>query len=106
MVQITEHQRVQSNLKLTQKVANRFAEAEKRLFDDQVVNQIYMVQASDIPAASKTAVAITEANVFAQIEVLRVALKKNNVDDNIALFVSPQIESWLLQSKLLDNSDT
>jgi len=41
---------------------------------------------------------LTKANVFEQIELMKVALAEQNVTDNIALFVSPSAASLLRQS--------
>lgn len=100
---------VQSNLELESKVAWRFAEAEARLFDEAVRDQILVTQVADIPAANKlnsaAPVTLTKANVFEEIEKMKVALAEQNVTDNIALFVSPAVASLLRQSWLLDNVD-
>jgi hypothetical protein len=99
----------QSNLELTSKVAQRFAEAEARLIDDQVRDQILVTQVANIPAANKinsaTPVTLTKINIFEEIEKMRVALAEQNVTDNLCLFVSPSAQSLLLQSGILDNSD-
>lgn len=108
-VTLTEHQITQSNLTLEEKVASRFAEAEARLLDDQVRDQILVTQVADIPAANKinsaSPVTLTKTNVFGEIEKMRVALAEQNVTDNLCLFVSPSAQSLLLQSWILDNSD-
>lgn len=108
-VTLTEHQITQSNLTLEEKVASRFAEAEARLLDDQVRDQILVTQVADIPAGNKinsgAPVTLTKTNVFEEIEKMRVALAEQNVTDNLCLFVSPSAQSLLLQSGILDNSD-
>lgn len=108
-VTLTKHQITQSNLSLEEKVASRFAEAEARLLDEQVRDQILVTQVADIPAANKinssTPVTLTKTNVFEEIEKMRVALAEQNVDANLKLFVSPSAQSLLLQSWILDNSD-
>jgi hypothetical protein len=108
-VTLTEHQIAQSNLTLEEKVASRFAEAEARLLDDQVRDQILVTQVADIPAGNKinsgAPVTLTKTNVFEEIEKMRVALAEQNVTDNLCLFVSPSAQSLLLQSGILDNSD-
>lgn len=108
-VTLTKHQMTQSNLSLEQKVASRFTEAEARLLDDQIRDQILVTQVADIPAGNKinsgAPVTLTKTNVFEEIEKMRVALAENNVTDNLNLFVSPSAQSLLLQSGILDNSD-
>lgn len=108
-VTLTKHQITQSNLSLEEAVAGRFAEAEARLFDTQVRDQILVTQVADIPAAlkinSSTPVTLTKSNVFEEIEKMRVALADKNVTENLCLFVSPSAHSLLLQSGLLDNTD-
>lgn len=109
-VTLTKHQMAQSNLSLEQKVASRFTEAEARLLDEQIRDQILVTQVADIPAGNKinstTPVTLTKANIFEEIEKMRVALAENNVEDNLRLFVSPSAQSLLIQSNILDNSDT
>ena len=53
-ITLTKHEMAASNLELTSKVAARFAEAEARLVDDQVRDQILVEQVADIPANNKT----------------------------------------------------
>lgn len=109
LVRLTKHQITQSNLSLEEKVAERFAEAEARLFDTAVRDQILVTQVANIPAWNKinsgSPVTLTKTNVFEEIEKMRVALAVENVTDNLCLFVSPSAQSLLLQSNLLDNSD-
>jgi thiamine biosynthesis protein ThiC len=99
-----------SNLELTSKVAARFAEAEAILIDNHVRDQILVTQVANIPAGNKinsvTPVTLTKVNIYEEIEKMRVALAKQNVTDNLCLFVSPQAQSLLLQSGMLDNTDT
>lgn len=108
-VTLTKHEITQSNLSLEEKVAWRFAEAEGRLVDDEVRDQILVTQVADIPAGNKinsgVPVTLTKTNIFAEIEKMRVALAEQNVTDNLKLFVSPSTQSLLLQSGLLDNND-
>ncbi len=108
-VTLTKHQIAASNLSLEEAVAGRFAEAEARLLDTQVRDQILVTQVADIPAANKinsaSPVTLTKTNVFEEIEKMRVALAEQNVTDNLCLFVSPSAQSLLLQSGILDNSD-
>ncbi len=99
----------QSNLSLEEKVASRFAEAEARLFDEQVRDQILVTQIADIPAGNKIDEAapavVTKGNVFEKHEGLRVALAEQNVTDNLVSFVSPRIFSLMLQSDIFDANE-
>ena len=109
LVRLTDHEVVQSNISLEEKVASRFAEGVARLFDDTVRDQILVTQVANIPADNKinssSPVTLTKSNVFEEIEKLRVALMNQNVEDGLCLFVSPSAQSLLLQSGILDNSD-
>ena len=107
-VQLKDIEMTQSNLSLEQKIAMRFSEAEARLFDETVRNQILTVDFASIPAANKlnaTALVITKTNVFAEFEKLKVALAKQNVTNNLVAFCSPTIASLLRQSDILDWND-
>lgn len=108
-VTLKDIEQTQSNLSLEQKVAERFAEAEARLMDTVIRDQILVTQVADIPAANKldsgAPITLTSSNVFAAIEALKVALANQNVMDNITVFVSPRAASLLRQSGVLDNSD-
>ncbi len=100
---------VQSNLDLESKIAERFAEAEARLLDEAVRDQILTVQVADIPGANRldsgSPITLSTSNVFGSIENLKVALAEQNVTDNLVLFVAPRAASLLRQSGLLDNFD-
>jgi hypothetical protein len=100
---------VQSNLSLEEKVASRFAEAEARLFDETVRDQILVTDVASIPAGNKinsgAPVTLTKTNIFEEIESMKVALAEQNVTDNLVLFVSPSAASLLRQSGILDASD-
>jgi hypothetical protein len=108
-VTVTKHQKTQSNLSLETRIASRFAEAEARLFDDQVRDQILVTQVANIPAGNKinsaSPITLTKTNVYEEIEKMRVALADQNVTENLCLFVSPSAHSLLLQSGMLDGSD-
>lgn len=108
-VTLKDIEMTQSNLSLEEKVAGRFAEAEARLFDETVRDQVLVTQVADIPAANKLdsglPITLTKDNVYTSIEALKVALAIQNVTDNLVLFVSPQAASFLRQSGILDASD-
>lgn len=110
LVRLTEHEIVQSNLSLEEKVASRFAEGMGTLLDDETRDQILVTQVSDIPAVNKinsgAPVTLTTANVYGEIMKLRAALKKQNVKvANMRLFVSTDVETLLLQSDFVKGSD-
>ncbi len=100
----------QSNLDLTDKIAERVAEAEARMMDAFVRDIVLVDQIGDIPATNKinstTPIALTKDNIIEQIEKMIVALDENNVHDNRVLFISHGTASLFRQSKLLDNTDT
>lgn len=111
LVRITDEEKVQSNLELTMKVAERFAEAEARLFDETVRDQILVTQVADIPAASKIdsgiPIALTPTSAYTAILNLSEALDNQNVnEDGRVAFVSPNFANNLMQSGFLDASDT
>lgn len=109
-VTLKDIENTQSNLDLEAKIAERFAEAEARLMDEAVRDQILTVQVADIPGANKlnstSPITLATTNVFGAIENLKVALAEQNVMDNLVLFVAPRAASLLRQSGLLDNTDT
>lgn len=108
-VTLKDIEMVQSNLDLETRVASRFAEAEARLFDTTIRDQILVTQVADIPAGNKidsgAPATITKDNIFEKIEGLKVALAEQNVTENLVLFVAPALASLLRQSGLLDASD-
>ncbi len=111
LVRITDEEKVQSNLALTMKVAERFAEAEARLFDEAVRDQILVTQVADIPAANKldsgAPITLTPALAYTSILNLSEALDNQNVEETGRIaFVSPNFANNLMQSGFLDASDT
>lgn len=110
-VRITAKEKVQSNLELTMAVASRFAEAEARLFDEAVRDQILVTQVADIPAANKlnsgAPITLTPALAYTTILNLSEALDNQNVEESGRIaFVSPNFANNLMQSGFLDASDT
>ena len=110
LVRITDEEKVQSNLALTMKVAERFAEAEARLFDEAVRDQILVTQVADIPAANKldsgTPITLDPAKAYTTILNLSEALDNQNVEETGRIaFVSPNFANNLMQSGFLDASD-
>lgn len=110
LVRLTEKEITQSNLSLVEKVGGRIAEAEGRLIDDAIRDQILVTQVADIPAANKlnsgAPATITKTNVYEKITDLSEALDNQNVGDNMRiLFVAPFVKKFLKQSAILDASD-
>ena len=110
-VRITAKEKVQSNLELTMAVAGRFAEAEARLFDEAVRDQILTVQVGDIPAANKldsgVPITLTPALAYTSVLNLSEALDEQNVgEEGRIMFVSPNFANNLMQSSFLDSTDT
>ena len=110
-VTLKDIEMVQSNLSLEEKVAERFSEAEARLFDETVRDQILVTQVADIPAANKldsgAPITLTPALAYSSILDLSTALDVQNVgEDNRVAFVSPDYANNLMQSGFLDASDT
>ena len=111
LVTVTNKEMTQSNLELTMAVAGRFAEAEARLFDEAVRDQILVTQVADIPAANKldsgAPISLTPALAYTSILDLSEALDNQNVDEEGRIcFVSPNFANNLMQSGFLDASDT
>ena len=111
LVTVTNKEMTQSNLELTMAVAGRFAEAEARLFDEAVRDQILVTQVADIPAANKldsgAPITLTPALAYTSILDLSEALDNQNVDEEGRIcFVSPNFANNLMQSGFLDASDT
>jgi len=110
LVRITNKEKTQSNLELTMAVASRFAEAEARLFDESVRDQILVTQVADIPAANKldsgAPITLTPALAYTSILNLSEALDNQNVDEEGRIaFVSPNYANNLMQSSFLDSTD-
>ena len=111
LVTVTNKEMTQSNLELTMAVAGRFAEAEARLFDEAVRDQILVTQVADIPTANKldsgAPITLTPALAYTSILDLSEALDNQNVDEEGRIcFVSPNFANNLMQSGFLDASDT
>lgn len=107
-VTIKDIEKVQSNLSLESKVAERFAVAEANLLDDVILNEIIYTQFAAIDAVGNIIPAITawKTTLFTAIENLKVKLANQNVSDSIVAFVSPQDASYIRQEGILDNSDS
>ena len=110
LVRITNKEKTQSNLELTMAVASRFAEAEARLFDESVRDQILVTQVADIPVANKldsgAPITLTPALAYTSILNLSEALDNQNVDEEGRIaFVSPNYANNLMQSSFLDSTD-
>lgn len=111
LVRVTNKEKTQSNLELTMSIASRFAEAEARLFDTVVRDQILVTQVADIPAANKldsgSPITLTPALAYTSILDLSEALDNQDVEEEGRIaFVSPNFANNLMQSSFLDSTDT
>ena len=111
LVRVTNEEKKQSNLDLTMKIAGRFAEAEARLFDIAVRDQILVTQVGNIPTANKlnsaAPITLTPALAYTSILNLSEALDNQNVEEEGRVaFVSPNFANNLMQSSFLDSTDT
>lgn len=109
-VTMKDIEKTQSNLSLTEKVAQRFAEAEARLLDTEVRDQILVTQVADIPAENKlnsgAPITLTKDNAYQVALNLTEALDNQSVGEgNRVMFVSPNYANLLKQSGFLDASD-
>ncbi|MFK5884202.1 MAG: hypothetical protein QM489_07700 [Candidatus Izemoplasma sp.] len=91
-------------------IASRFAEAEARLFDTVVRDQILVTQVADIPAANKldsgAPIVLTPALAYTSILNLSEALDNQDVEEEGRIaFVSPNFANNLMQSSFLDATD-
>jgi len=91
--EITDLEVIQSNLDLRSEVARELAYQLAVTYDS-------FVSALAIAGAGNevTTVALTKSNVYGEVEKMRVLLGDDNVTDNLALFVSPQVASFIRQS--------
>ena len=110
LVRVTNEEKKQSNLDLTMKIAGRFAEAEARLFDIAVRDQILVTQVGNIPTANKlnsgAPITLTPALAYTSILNLSEALDNQNVEEEGRVaFVSPNFANNLMQSSFLDSTD-
>lgn len=103
-ITLTDHEKIQSNLDLTFKLAERYSVAEKELVENEILDLI--LNSSNIPTANKindwSPVTLTKANIYEEIEKMRVALQMQNVTENLVLACTPYQFSMLLQSNVLD----
>ena len=105
-VQLKDIEKVQSNLALETKVAERVAEAEARMIDEAIRDTILNATGTGlIDDGTGWALTIDKTNIFDVIEDAKVILAEKNVTDNLVLFVSPKWASTLRRSGLLDNTD-
>lgn len=109
-VTLKDIEMTQSNLSLESAVAGRFADAEAQNMDGFIRDTILVHGLAKIPEANKLYFAapksdVSKTTIFGYIEEMRVALYNQNVSDNLVLFVTPLVASYLLQSGLLDGTD-
>lgn len=109
LVELRDIEKVQSNLTLEEKIAQRFAEAEARMMDTFIRDLVLVTQIANIPAANKinssSPVTITKTNAIEEIEKMIVALDNQNVTWERVLFVSNNIASVYRQANIFDATD-
>ena len=105
-ITLKDIEKVQSNLDLEAKIADRIAYAQANLLDDYITSTILNSTNANITKLNDgAAVALDKTNIFEEIEKMVVALKDNNAGENSVLFVAPAVASLLRQSGILDASD-
>lgn len=104
-IPIKDIERVQSNLPLESKIANRIAYAKKQLFDRFVAS--YVLDANSNNRINEGSPAtISKTTIVAAAESMRTKLDENDVDEtNSGLFVNPSLASLLRQSDLYTGID-
>lgn len=91
--EIKDIEEIQSNLDLQSNVADRLAYQLARKYDTFVGDLAIDGAANEVATA-----ALTKANVFAEIEKMRVKLEEDNAGDDSALFVRPDVASLIRQA--------
>ena len=93
---------VQYNRDAQSDVASRISVGLAQIMDK------YTAQLAVINATTKniSLTALTTANIFSTIARLKTDLAKKNVDlGGVGVFISPEMENWLVQADEFDNSD-
>lgn len=104
--QIADYDEVVANFPLLMQRGDMYAYSIK----DDIEKAMFSILKTWALTANKlnewTPVALTSANIFGEIEKLRVALSTNNAFGESALFVSPAIASLIRQSGIHDATET
>lgn len=108
---LSDFETTQSNLSLETKVADRVAVAMNNMMEYEFLKEILVTSIATIPTENKLYSwtpkwDISKTTIYWYIEEMRVALANKNVKDNLVLALCPKHFSALLQSWLLDNSNT
>ena len=100
-IAMTDIEKMQSNLDLEDKIAERIAYAQADLYDSYIIGKH-----TDALAGNEiTGVTLTTANVYEKIEDMRTKLEGQNVsfgEGKVALFVLPEVASLIRQSSNFD----
>jgi len=110
-LKISNFELTQSNVDIEGMLSDRAAVGINNLMDAEVRDQILVTDIATIPTANKLYSAspktdVSKTTIYGYIEEMRVALANQNVTDNLTLFVSPVNFSRLVQSGVLDATDS
>lgn len=104
-IPVLEIEKIQSNLPLESKIADRIAYAKKQLFDRFVAGFVLDANANNRIAEGAPAT-LSKTTVVAGVEAMREKLDNNDVDsENSGLFVNPAVASLVRQSDLYTGFD-
>lgn len=108
---ISNFEMTQSKIPLDAMIADRAAVGMKNLLDTQFRDLVLVDDVANIPTENKLysgapKTDVSKTTIFGYIEEMRVALENQNATENLVLFAPTAYVSFLLQSGLLDNSDT
>lgn len=110
-LKISNFELTQSNVDIEGMLSDRAAVGINNLMDSEVRDQILVTDIATIPTANKLYSSspktdVSKTTIYGYIEEMRVALANQNVTDNLVLFVSPVNFSRLIQSGVLDQTDS
>jgi hypothetical protein len=110
-LKISNFELTQSNIDIEGMLSDRAAVGMNNLMDTEIRDQILVTDIATIPAANKLysgapKADVSKTTIYGYVEEMRVALANQNVTDNLTLFVSPLNFSRLVQSGLLDATDS
>lgn len=110
-LKVSNFELTQSNVDIEGMLSDRASVGLNNLMDTEIRDQILVTDIATIPAANKLysgspKTDVSKTTIYGYIEEMRVALANQNVTDNLTLFVSPLNFSRLVQSGLLDATDS
>lgn len=98
-VEVTDIEKILSNLDLMTKVAEQFAYAQAQLYDRFVINLAVNGAATANKLYESAAVTINKSNIYSYTEQMRVTLDENNAWEwETVLFVTPNMASIMRQA--------